>query len=71
MVIGRRGVGLARGEEQQDENPGSHDRDLHSPKGNAARYVLRHGKLPYREDTHLNRWTCQFGRNRRSNGWRP
>ena len=50
MIVDRRGMGLARDEEQEEENPGSHDRDLHSPKGDAARHVLRHGQLPYWED---------------------
>lgn len=54
MTVGRRGMGLARDDEQEEEDPGSHDRDLHSPKGDAARYVLRHGRLHYREDTSSN-----------------
>ena len=47
-------MSLPRHQKQEEEDPGSNDHDLHSPKGNAARCVLRHGQLPYREDTSLN-----------------
>jgi hypothetical protein len=47
-------VSLARDEKKKEENPGSDDRDLRSPHGYAARYVLRHSQLRYREDTSLN-----------------
>ena len=47
-------MSLPRDEKQEEENPGSDDRYLHSPEGNAARYVLRHSQFPYREDTSLN-----------------
>ena len=47
-------MSLPRDEKQEEENPGSNDHDLHSPEGNAARYVLRHSQFPYREDTPLN-----------------
>jgi hypothetical protein len=37
-------------EEQQEEDSGSQDRDLHRPKDDAARYQFRHGRqLPCRE----------------------
>ena len=39
-------MSLPRDQKQEEENPGSDDRDLRSPKGNAARYVLRHRQLP-------------------------
>jgi hypothetical protein len=39
-------MGLPRDQEQEEENPGSDDRNLHSPKANAARYMLRHRQLP-------------------------
>jgi hypothetical protein len=50
VIVEGRGVGLARDEKKEEENPGSHDRNLHSPKGNAVRYVLRHRQFPYREN---------------------
>jgi hypothetical protein len=50
MVIEGRGVSLARDEKKEEENPGSDDRDLRSPEGYAARYVLRHPQVPDRED---------------------
>jgi hypothetical protein len=43
VVVEGRGVSLPRDEKQEEENPGSDDRYLHSPQGYAARYVLRHG----------------------------
>jgi hypothetical protein len=42
LLIQGRGVSLARDEKKKEENPGSDDHDLRSPKGYAARYVLRH-----------------------------
>jgi hypothetical protein len=50
VIIEGRGMSLARDEKKEEENPGRHDRNLHSPKGYAARNVLRHPQLPYRED---------------------
>jgi hypothetical protein len=50
VSIESRGVSLAREEKKEEENPGSDDRHLRSPEGHAARYVLRHRQLPYRED---------------------
>jgi len=38
-------MSLPRDQKQEEENPGSHDHDLHSPKGYAARHVLRHRQL--------------------------
>jgi hypothetical protein len=46
VIVEGRGVRLARDEKEKKENPGSHDRKLRSPKGYAARYVLRHRQLP-------------------------
>jgi hypothetical protein len=54
VIIDGGGVRLSRDQKQEKENPGSDDRDLRSPEGNAARYVLRHSQFPYREDTSLN-----------------
>ncbi|HEX9042669.1 MAG TPA: hypothetical protein VF838_16915 [Trebonia sp.] len=39
-------MSLSRDQEHQEKDPGSDDRDLHSPKDYAARYVLRHAQLP-------------------------
>jgi hypothetical protein len=39
-------MSLPRDQQHEEENPGSDDRDLHSPKGHAARYVLRHRQFP-------------------------
>jgi hypothetical protein len=50
VTIKSRGVSLARDEKKEEENPGSDDHHLRSPEGHAARYVLRHRQLPYRED---------------------
>jgi hypothetical protein len=44
-------VSLPRDQQHDEENPGSHDHDLHGPEGDAARYVLRHRQLPCREGT--------------------
>jgi len=49
VILDGRGMGLPRDQKQEEEHPGSDDRDLHSPKGDAARYVLRHRQFPYRE----------------------
>jgi hypothetical protein len=49
IIKGRR-VGLPRDEEQEEENSGSNDHNLHRLKGDTARYLLRHRQLPYRED---------------------
>jgi len=54
LIIEGRGVRLVRDEKKKEENPGSHDHDLHSPEGYTARYVLHHSQLRYREDTPLN-----------------
>jgi len=59
VTIEGRGVSLARDEKKEEENPGSNDHDLHSPEGHAARYVLRHRQLPYREDTPAGRLCTQ------------
>ena len=50
MITDSRGMSLPRDQKQEEEHPGSHDRDLHSPKGHAARYVLHHRQFPYRVD---------------------
>jgi hypothetical protein len=50
LIIEGRGVSLARDEKKEEENPGSNYRDLRSPEGCAARYVLGHRQLPCRED---------------------
>jgi len=51
VIIEGRGVSLTRDEKEKEENPGSNDHNLRSPKGYAARYVLRHLQLRYRGDT--------------------
>jgi hypothetical protein len=42
LLIQGRGVSLARDEKKEEKDPGSDERDLRSPEGYAARYVLRH-----------------------------
>jgi hypothetical protein len=52
-------MSLPRDQQHEEENPGSDDRDLHSPKGDAARYVLRHRQFPYREDAPAGLWPAR------------
>jgi hypothetical protein len=35
-------VGLSRENQQEEENPGSRDRELRRPEGDTARNLLRH-----------------------------
>jgi hypothetical protein len=46
MLVARRRVGLPGEKQQEEEDPGSRDRELCRPDGGTVRKQLRHRQLP-------------------------